>query len=1027
MPPLEGETMTSDNSIMRNDEFKPGADEFTDPVSRRHFLKIMGASMALAGLTGCTAIRKPVQTIRPYAKRPEHVLPGKATYYASSLSLGEHVTGVLAATHSGRPTKLEGNPLHSGSLGALSMQQQATILDVYDPDRLMAPQHEGGASTWSEFETAYQEWIPVLKKTNGKGLVIVAEQQASPTVFRLIQRIQKRFPQAMIATYEALAADNQREGLYQATRRHVTPVYTLNNANVIVSFESDFLGVDPQSVRYSREFASKRSPDSPMNRLYMIESGRSITGAKADHRFAIKTTTAGLFFYRLVWELIQTRLVVIPSVYQSSIKMAANQAERHIAGVSESVAAIVEDIRQNRNQSIIMVGEALPAPLHGLAHSVNQSLRSKAYSVRARNFSKIEMNQDTSRDQIQRVVERLNTGAVETLILVGGNPLYTVPQTVGFESAMKKAKQRVHITGLANETSEHSQWVLPLSHPLESWGDLMAAYDGAISVVQPLIRPMYNTKSAVECLAILAGVSVNGYRQVRQTWRTQWGNFEQTWRQWLHDGVKAGRLNRIVPAIVDGGLSRAIRAHVGQYKSNNFDAIELVLRPDYTLYDGRFSNNGWMQEAPDPVTKLTWDNALLIGMDLAESLGIANEAMVKVMVPNGPTLRVPAYRVPGMAENSVSLALGYGKKSGNRIESGIGFNAYTLRPLEGCCATVELTQTFDTYPLSNAQEQLSMEGRPLMQKATLATYNAHPDFAKHAEEVPHEKSSWEEYKYDSGNQWGMAIDLSKCTGCNACVIACQAENNIPIVGKDEVRNGRDMHWIRVDRYFDEVSKDDATDSGLVQQPVTCLHCENAPCEQVCPVAATVHDEEGINNMVYNRCIGTRYCANNCPVKVRRFNFFDYHQRHVHAVKKESTHVFDLFKEPAKQLQMQFNPDVTVRMRGVMEKCTYCLQRIKRVGIGAKNDGRSIQDGEVKTACQQSCPADAISFGNILDKTSRVYKDRHSNRNYELLRTLRLKSRTTYLAAIRNANPKLVPEIGTRDSHGQHNHGGDHHE
>lgn len=1018
--------MTADNSIVRNDEFKPGADEFTDPVSRRHFLKIMGASMALAGLTGCTAIRKPVQTIRPYAKRPEHVLPGKATYYASSLSLGEHVTGILGATHSGRPTKLEGNPLHSGSLGALSMHQQAAILDLYDPDRLTAPQHAGSVSTWAEFEAAYQQWIPALRKSNGKGLVIVSEQQASPTFFRLIQRIQKQFPQAMITTYEALAADSQREGLYQATRRHVTPVYELDKADVIVSIESDFLGVDPQSVRYSREFAAKRSPESPMNRLYMVEAGRSITGAKADHRFALKSTLAGLFFYRLVWALIQARVVAVPSVYQSAIKTAAAQADKRIPGVSESVAAIVDDIRHHRTKSVLMIGDAMPESVHGLAHIVNQSLRSKAYGVRARNFANIGMNQATSQDQIQRVVERLNTGDVEALVLVGGNPVYTVPQALNFEGAMKKAKQCVHITPLANETSAHSQWVLPLSHALESWGDLMAAYDGAISVVQPLIRPMYDTKSAIECLAILAGVAANGYRQVRQTWRSQWGNFEQTWRQWLHDGVKAGKANRVLPAIVDGGLSRSVRADVARYKGQHPDAIELVLRPDYTVYDGRFSNNGWLQEAPDPVTKLTWDNALLMSVSLADALGIANESLVDVGVPNGPTVRVPAYRIPGIADNSLSLALGYGKQSQNRIESGIGFNAYTLRPVDACCVAVDLTQTFETYPLSNAQEQLSMEGRPLMQKATLATYKKHPDFAQHAEHVLHEKSSWEEYKYDTGNQWGMAIDLSKCTGCNACVIACQAENNIPIVGKDEIRNGRDMHWIRVDRYFDEVSKDDATDSGFVQQPVTCLHCENAPCEQVCPVAATVHDEEGINNMVYNRCIGTRYCANNCPVKVRRFNFFDYHQRHVHAVKKNSTHVFELFKEPAKQLQMQFNPDVTVRMRGVMEKCTYCLQRIKRVGIDAKNAGRAIQDGEVQTACQQSCPADAISFGNILDESSRVYKDRHSKRNYELLRTLRLKSRTTYLAAIRNANSELVKSSG--DAHASSdNHGGGYHE
>ena len=978
-------------------EFPEGASEFTDPVSRRKFLKIMGASAALAGLTGCDSIRRPVQTIRPYAKRPETVLPGNATYYATSLATGDSVVGVLVASHEGRPTKIEGNPLHSMSNGKTNAWQQADILNLYDPDRLQTISYKGKSSSWDAFKASYKILAASHAKANGAGLGIVFSHQPSPSLYRMLGKIQQRFPKAVIAGFDPINADNQLVGIDNVTGQRLTPVYRMDKADVIVSFGRDFLGTAQDSVKHSQQFSTRRDPEAgTMNRLYMFESAHTLTGGKADHRFRVKSSEITATIASVFQALVSARLISsasLPSGLLNQVKTLA----KHSSVSADVVKAIVSDLRKARRRNLILVDDALPAIAHSLAYIMNEGNATIAY--RNTNFSSFRFTSGTNTSRLSSITDQLNKKKISTLIVLGGNPAYQSPE---FATAMDNADVVIAHSTETNQTTEAAHWVLPASHSLEAWGDLVAS-DGSASLVQPLIRPLYASKSAIEVAALLANRSDNGYRQVRDTWRSK-RRSESDWKDWLHNGV-ISRPDRSAqtPRVFNNGIVSSARDYAKRIKPLTAEDIEVVLSTDSSVYDGRYSNNGWLQEMPDPITKLTWDNAALVSPRTAKRLGLSNDKMIELK-HGDQKVKTAVFVVPGMADNSISLSLGYGKATDGRVGNGTGFDAYKLlQNGERIVPSVTTIQTFDTYALSSTQDHMSLEGRPLFQEESLDGYKKQPDFAKHAEEVPHTHSSWEEKKYDTGYQWGMSIDLSKCTGCNACVIGCQAENNIPIVGKEEVANGREMHWIRVDRYFEG----EADDASLVQQPVTCLQCENAPCEQVCPVAATVHSDEGLNDMVYNRCVGTRYCSDNCPAKVRRFNFFDYHQRNPQAVNKEKTHLFDYFKEPAKQTQMQFNPDVTVRMRGVMEKCTYCVQRINQVKATAANQNRTIKDGEVQTACQQACPANAITFGNIRDKDSEVSKRKKEARDYEILRTIHLKARTTYLASITNPNPALV--------------------
>ena len=625
-------------------------------------------------------------------------------------------------------------------------------------------------------------------------------------------------------------------------------------------------------------------------------------------------------------------------------------------------------------------------------------------------FAKDALVQKSSLDSIIELSQALDKGQIETLVILGGNPAYTAPSDLLFSEKIAKAKSSVHLTLYNNQTTQAVTLGLPRQHYLEYWGDAQAL-DGSQSVVQPLIQPLYDSKQDSELLSELAGQASDAHALVQSTWKAS----DSQWKKWLHEGVISGpSSSKSSVSVKDSGFGATLQGRLRSIASYDLNAIELSFEPSYALHDGRFANNGWLQELPDPITKLTWDNAALISQKTADKHHIEYGDMLTISA-GSVHLDVAALVVPGQAHDSISLAVGYGQTEIGRVGHHTGFNTYALRTSHFPYAlpAVTVKKTGKVYPLATTQEHGAIDGklngsvqgtRHLVREATALDYAKNPEFAQEVSEHPPLVSSWPEKKYDTGYQWGLSIDLSKCTGCNACVTACQAENNIPIVGKKQVLNGREMHWIRIDRYFEGHIED----ARAVMQPMTCLQCELAPCEQVCPVAATTHSEEGLNDMTYNRCVGTRYCSNNCPTKVRRFNFFDYHQRNPQSVAKERHHLFDYMREPDKTVQLQFNPDVTIRMRGMMEKCTYCVQRINQVKITAKNDGdRLVKDGEIKTACQQTCPAEAIVFGNILDKNSEIAKAKALPRNYNILEEWNLKPRTSYLAGIRNPHPLLA--------------------
>lgn len=983
--------------LFREREFQEGASELTD-VTRRSFLKIMGASAALAGAAGCS-VRKPVQKIYPYAKRPEDVIPGRSKYYATAMVLGERVSGVLVESYSGRPTKIEGNPLHESNRGATGVYEQASILNLYDPDRLRYPSFNKDSRTILEFKEWFKSFLDEQSKTKGNKLAVLMGQNMSPTVSRLLKKAKQRFPYLSVYRYEPVNREPLYEAINDLSGASYVPSYNVEDANIIVSFGSDFLGQGPDQLEMTRQFSNRRDPDSKtqkMNRLYVMESVFSITGGKADHRFCLKPSQ----IEQAAWVIAQKVVEVLNPAISSNLKTKISRmAELYKAVLSEKeIKAISSDLILNRGKSLILGDSSLSKSLQYIVILLNSLLGNDGKTVLYSSlpFSGDEWNKMNSDESLTALVEDVNKGSVDSLLVLDSDPIFTAPKQYNLEKAFAKLKNVVSLSNMETATTRLSNWVIPLSHYLESWGDAVAL-SGKTSLIQPLLKPMYESLSIIDIAGLLAGEGKSDYALVRETARSR-GQIG-SWEKWLHDGV-GGTVNPSVsPKWVN--IENSLVSAKGKVKN---DSIEVVYKSDYSIYDGRFMNNGWLQEMPDPITKLAWDNALLVSPSFARKNKLKTGDMVEVSTESS-SLKSVVMVLPGTQEDTISITLGYGSAVAGRVGKGTGFNAYSLKRstqsnVEKVLKVAKLNKTYD---LSTTQEHGSLEGRPHFAQATMKEYKAHPHFAKELEEVPANKSLYDERLYDTGQQWGMAIDLSKCTGCNACVVGCQAENNIPIVGKKEVANGREMHWIRLDRYFEGSEEN----PDLVHQPVTCLQCENAPCEQVCPVAATTHSEDGLNQMTYNRCIGTRYCANNCPVKVRRFNFFDYHQKNPQSVKKDRQHMFDYLREPDKSVQKQFNPNVTVRMRGVMEKCTFCVQRIQKARIDSKVSGKPVKDGQIETACSQVCPANAIVFGDINDKNSKVFKLKQSNREYEILRGLRLKARTTFLASITNPHPLLV--------------------
>ena len=892
------------------------------------------------------------------------------------MPMAGYATGLLVESHMGRPTKVEGNPSHPASLGAANVFAQASVLTLYDPDRAQVVIYRGRIGDWSKFLTSMDQNRAELLIRKGAGLRILTGIVTSPSLADQIRSMLAQFPQAKWHQYEPGSRDTVREGSKLAFGEYVNTVYHLDQADVIVSLDADFLTAGPGAVRYARDFANKRrvtGPESTMNRLYVVESTPTVTGAMADHRFPLRASDVEAFARALAAPLAGKTGSAAPGRVPASW-----------------IPALVRDLQKHRGASLVIAGEQQPPAVHALAHAMNDALGNVGKTVHYTN--PVEANPVNGIESLKELVAEMQGGQVDTLLMLGVNPVYNAPADLHFKDSLLKVRTRIHLSLYEDETAEQCHWHIPEAHFLESWGDARA-YDGTISIIQPLIAPLYDGKSAHEILAVLAGQEeASGHEVVRGYWQRQkpGADFEQFWQTSLNNGVVADSALAPKPVKLNPALSTAAA------NAANAGGIEIVVRPDPSIGDGSFANNGWLQELPKPLTKLTWDNAALVSPTSARKLGVNNGDVVKLS-GNGQAVEAPIWITPGQADDSLTLHLGYGRQRAGHVGNGRGFNAYLLSTAENpWISSATLEKTGKTYQLVTTQHHhiMGKEGeereeesvaalqRKLVRSATLEEFHKNPEMI-HEEGEENGPSIYPGYAYN-GNAWGMSIDLNSCIGCNACVVACQSENNIAVVGKDQVARGREMHWIRVDSYFEG----GISNPGIYNQPVPCMHCENAPCEYVCPVGATVHSPEGLNEMVYNRCVGTRYCSNNCPYKVRRFNFY----------------LFSDWTTPS--LEPLRNPDVTVRSRGVMEKCSYCIQRINRVKIAAEKEDREIHDGEILTACQQTCPAQAIVFGNINDKDSRVAKLKAQTRNYGILTDLNTRPRTTYLAKLRNPNPEI---------------------
>ena len=954
---------------MMHREFPKGASEWLDAFSRRGFLKTMGASLALAGLTGCT--RMPDTEIVPYVKQPENLIPGRPKFYATAFTLGGYASPVLVESNMFRPTKIEGNPEHPASMGGTDIYAQASILDLYDPDRAENITYMGDVRSWNALMDGIHGPMGAAKAMAGGDVRILTQTVTSPTLAAQIKDYLQSNPMAKWHVYEPINRDNVMEGAKLAFGEPMETRYDLSKADVIVSLDADFLYAGfPGSARYTRDFAARRDPDANMNRLYVVESTPSSTGMKADHR-------------------VPMRAGEIETVASALAGTGAGEGSSTFGSAQASIAAIAKDLQEHKGSSVVIAGDHQSPTVHALAHSINESLGNVGKTVFY--TEPVDANPVNRTESLKALVQDMQGGKVDMLLILGGNPAYDAPADLNFAPVLKSnaVAFKLYLGSHRNETAELCQWHIPEAHYLESWSDARA-YDGTVSIIQPLIEPLYGGRTAHEVMSVISGQSkgVTGRDIVQQYWQKQHtgGDFDAFWRKSLHDGWVEGTAYQ--PK--GGGGKKVGSASAPQAQPAQNGNYEINFRRDPSIYDGRFANNGWLQELPKPLTKLTWDNPIMIGPAMAERLKL-NFKDVAELEFNGKKIKGAIWIQAGHPDNSITVFLGYGRTRAGRIGTGTGFDVYPMRTSQSpwFANGAQLRGTGDIYQLASTQGFQTMETqdgnvRPLVQERSLAEYKKEPNFAQE-EEPKKDLTLYPGFDYSKETySWGMAIDLNACVGCNNCIVACQSENNIAVVGKDQTLRGRHMHWLRVDAYYNG-PRDNP--KGFFQ-PVPCMQCENAPCELVCPVQATVHSSEGLNDMVYNRCVGTRYCSNNCPYKVRRFNFLLYQD----------------WETP--QFKLMRNPDVTIRSRGVMEKCTYCVQRISERRIDAEREDTTINETDLQTACQQSCPANAIVFGNLNDPNSQVNKWKAQPRNYSLLADLNTRPRTTYLAEVRNPNPEL---------------------
>ena len=1022
-------------------EYPVQAEEWDSSLSRRNFIKVMGASLALAGLSGC--VIQPNEKIVPYVSQPENIIPGKPLYFATAMTLSGVATGLLAKSNEGRPTKIEGNPEHPGSLGATDVLAQASLLNMYDPDRSKEVTYRGEPKTWQGFMTELRAKIDENRADGGAGIRFLSETVTSPTLLAQLDQIKKELPNSKFYQFEPINKDNSTAGAKMAFGSAVNTVYKFDQADRILTLDADiFSGFN---VRYMKDFAKKRKYNEEtktINRLYSVETTMSLTGAKADHRLAVKPS----------------QLVEIAKALAAAVGVSG--ASSNYKENAQWISAAAKDLTANKGKSIVIAGDNQPPIVHALAFAMNNALGNIGTTVVY--TEPLVANADVTQvEQLRSLVQEIDGGAVKILVFLGGNPVYNTPADLKLNAErLNKIPLRVHLGPYFDETAELCHWHISEKHYLEMWSDTRS-FDGTVSIVQPLIYPLYDSKSAHEVVQLFLKENYDkkDYDIVREFWQKQSlnmtvkpvaavsenkesepkteakvettatptatttnatpaiaKNFEDNWRKIVHDGFIPNSEAKPKSVSVNAGFMSQ-----PQTTTANGGSLEISILPDPCVYDGRFTNNGWLQELPNPLNKVTWENVLLISPKTAQDLklNLGNDAeeftggaqgtsfintrggnqfsdLVKVKYNGGEISKpVPVWITPGQPDGVVTVFLGYGRTKAGRVGNDLGYNAYDIQRSDAMTfGSGELTKTGETATVASTQIHFNMEGRDLLRVRNIDELEK---FEKDDEqENEYDKTMYNpgdfQPLYDANHRWGMSIDLNNCVGCNACVLACQSENNIPVVGKEQIERSREMQWLRIDTYYSG-TPDNPTGPNF--QPLLCQQCEQAPCEVVCPVHATVHSAEGLNDMVYNRCIGTRYCSNNCPYKVRRFNFLLYQD----------------WDTP--QYKLMRNPEVTIRSRGVMEKCTYCTQRIASARIEAEKDGRKINDGEIVTACQAVCPTDAIVFGDLNDKESQVVKMKEDHRNYVLLNELNTQPRTTYLAGLKNPNREM-PDIKKYD-------------
>ncbi len=1018
-----------------DDEFPQQMRPMSGGLDRRQFLTLAAAGLALAGLSGCRYQEQ--RRAVPYVNQPEGWIPGKPLFYASAYTQQGFANGILVRSNEGRPTKIEGNPDHPASIGAVDAITQASLLTMYDPDRSTNVVNEGDLSSWDTFIQAVRASLAQQKATQGAGLRILTETVSSAVLADQIKTLLAQYPNAKWVQWEPMSRDSVRAGATLAFGQNVHTQYHFDKAARVLSLDGDFLLTMPNHLRHARDFSDRRRvrrDTKEMNRLYVLESSPSITGAMADHKLPLRAGD------------IEDAAFAIAKALGVDVGTNANAGGSVVPG--PWIGALVKDLQANRGASLVVVGDQQSPTVHALGHAINAALGSVGTTITY--TDPVEASPGDETTALRELVADMQAGRVQTLAILGGNPVYNAPADLNFAEQLTKVPLRFHLSMHEDETSALCQWHVPETHYLEAWSDTRA-FDGTTSVVQPLIAPLYdNARSVHELLEAMQNKARDGYTIVHDYYLQNYpqSDFEKWFQTALHDGMVP---NTALPArtvALKPGLGASLTARPAVGASD----LEIIFRPDPTIWDGRFANNGWLQELPKPLTKLTWDNTAQMSLATAQRLGVTQEDLAELTY-QGRKVQAPVWIVPGHPDNAVTVHLGYGRTRAGHAGTDAGFNAYALRtadqPAFGNGLTVRgpvgrynlaiTQQIIKDESVNDAKVIEAVKDRHPVESATFAAFLQNPNFlqenAGEKETTPEPASREGQNKGGQGRhepitlygtrdhdypknpndpddsfgayQWGMSIDNNVCIGCNACVMGCASENNTPVIGKDEVMRGRAMHWLRIDNYYVTSQAKPISNPETLFQPLMCVHCENAPCEPVCPVAATVHSHEGLNMMVYNRCVGTKYCSNNCPYKVRHFNFYKYIAGQPSPEKTGGG-----YDNPS--LKLVVNPEVTLRGRGVMEKCTYCVHRISLARIEAKKEGREIRDGEVITACQQACPTNAIVFGNIRDQNAEVTQLKTEPHDYGLLAELGTRPRTTHLAKFRNPNPEIEAGVETRE-------------